>query len=225
MKNQFIFIFSVTLFLIVMVGSCSFLIHRVAVVKEPDLERPEESAEQEKVQNSEESSPVSYKFIGQVDGITETPPQTDEKEMIEIEENPEAEGEIPELTIQLNGMDIEQIADHYRYVLALMTEDRILGIIDKGALKQIDSEYLNNYASRARAADIPPDIKSLVSRLQKMIDQRIRAIYLVPNQIEEQFIQVQLQAIRKAGLTPGEVELVTARYLGDYSIEVINIES
>ena len=109
-------------------------------------------------------------------------------------------------------------------MLALMTNDRMLGTIRNGELKQIDQQFLGNFANRARAAEISADIQPIIKQLQQHLDQSVRAVYLVPNQVEEQFIRIQLQAIREAGLTPGEVELVTARYLSDYSIEVINIE-
>lgn len=228
MKKQFILIFSVTLFLIILVGSCSFLAETSSTDQTPLTEQSSEKAESENEQIEEpaQSPPVSYNFVGKFDGISDEPAeQQDTREELQVEDNAEMDGKIPELTIELNGQDIHDIANHYGYVLTLMTKDKILGTIKNGELKQVDQQFLRNFASRARAAEISRDIEPIIKQLQQHLDQPIRAVYLVPNQIEEQFIQVQLQAIRKAGQTPGEVELVTARYLSDYSIEVINIES
>lgn len=228
MKKQFILIFSLTFFLIILVGSCSFLAEVSSIDQTPLTEQPSEKAEKENEQIEEpaQSPPVSYNFVGKFDGISDEPAeQQDTREELQVEDNAEKDGKIPELTIELNGQNIHDIAKHYGYVLTLMTKDKILGTIKNGELNQVDQHFLSNFANRARAAEISTDIEPIIKRLQQHLDQPIKAVYLVPNQIEEQFIQIQLQAIREVGLTPDEVNLVTAKYLSDYSIEVIDIES
>ena len=189
-----------------------------------DSEQHQEEQEIDQPEEAEESGPVSYSFVGKFEGITDRQSEEVEREQPDVEDNPELEGVIPELTIEMNGLDIRQIARHYGYVLALMTNDRLLGTVENGELKQLTADYLESYASRARAADIPDEYFSLVSRLQTHLNQTIRAIYLVPNHVEEWFIKTQMEAIQSAGFDPESVSLVRARYMKDYSIEVIEIQ-
>lgn len=225
MKKQFILIFSVTFFLLILVGSCSFLAEVSSVDQTPLTEQLLENENEQLEEPPKKSPPVSYNFVGKFEGISNvTAEQQDTRQELQVEDNAEEEGKIPELTIELNGQDIHDIAKHYGYVLTLMTKDRILGTIKNGELKQVDQQFLSGFANRARAAEISTDIESVIRRLQEHLDQPIRAVYLVPNRVEEGFIQIQLQAIREAKLTPDEVDLVTARYLSDYSIEVIDIK-
>ena len=210
--------------MIILVGSCGFLAEISSNERAPVTEQTAETeAESEEMQESLQDQPVSYNFVGKYEGILDKPAEPETMDELQVENNAELEGQIPELTIELNGHSIRDIADHYGYVLALMTEDRMLGTIKDGELKQLDQQFLSSFANRARAAEISTDILPLIKQLQQHLDQSVRAVYLVPNQVEEQFIQIQLQAIREAGLTPSEVHLVTARYLDDYSIDVIEI--
>ena len=227
MKKQFLIIFIISFFLILLVGSCSMMFRSSSAVEAlmaDDSEQHQEEQEIDQPEEAEESGPVSYSFVGKFEGITDRQSEEVEREQPDVEDNPELEGVIPELTIEMNGLDIRQIARHYGYVLALMTNDRLLGTVENGELKQLTAGYLERYASRARAADIPHEYSSLVSRLQTHLNQTIRAVYLVPNYVEEKFIEIQMQAIENAGLRPEDVTLVRAQYLPDYSIEIVDIE-
>ena len=228
MKKQFFIIFITTFSLIIIVGSCSILFRNDTAVESlmaDDTEQIQDEQEIQQPEELEEIGPASYSFVGRFEGIADRQLEETKSEQPDVEDNTETEGVIPELTIELNGMDVRQIASHYGYVLALMTNDRLLGTIENGELKQLTPRYMQNYATRARAADIPDEYFSLVSRLQTHLNQTIRAVYLVPNHVEEKFIEIQMQAIRNAGLKPAEVTLVRAQYLTDYSIKVIEIET
>lgn len=225
MRKQFILIFSLILLLIVLVGSCSFLAEISSIKQDPLTEQTAETDEEnEEMQETSQEQPISYNFVGKYVGISDKPAEPETMDEFPVEDNAELEGQIPELTIELNGHNIRDIAEHYGYVLILMTKDKILGTVKDGELKQLDQQFLSNFANRARAAEISTDILPIIKRLQQHLDQPIRAVYLVPKQVEEQFIRTQLQAIREADLTPNEVHLVTAKYLDDYSIEVIKIQ-
>lgn len=228
MKKQFITIFIISFLIVLLVGSCSMMFMNSTAVEALMADYSEQAQEEQEVdqpEQAEESGIVSYSFVGKIEGITDRRTEEKEKEQPDVEDNPQLDGVIPELTIELNGMDIRQIARHYGYVLALMTNDRLLGPVENGELKQLTAGFMENYAPRARAADIPAEYLPLVNRLQSHLNQTIRAVYLVPNHVEEKFIDIQMQAIRDAGMKPEQVVLVRAKYLSDYSIEVIEIET
>ena len=236
MKYQFFLIFLAILLAVALASSCSVLLTVQQQELHTNLEesRQEDAAEKEETEDKsdeeaeeeEQEEPVpSYSFVGRVSGLSPEPePEPEEKqEDLEVADSEKQDGYVPELTIETNGVDMASVAEHYGFVLALMTDDRLLGRVENGNLEEIDAAFLGRFAKRAREGDISADLRPLVDRLSNHLNKRVQAVYLVPNEVEQEFIRIQMEAIQQSGRSPRDVQLVRARYRRDYSIEVLDV--
>lgn len=237
MKKQFLIIFTAIFLIVILTSSCSLLLNmqnqalsqadditgEQEKTEKPEEEKPALEENEEAEANEPEEDPASYSFVGRVDGISSEPEPEHEEEDLEVANSDELDGYIPELTIETRGVNMESVAAHYGYVLALITDDRLLGIIENGNLESIDEQFISNYAARAREGHLTPELRPMVEKISDHLNKRVRAVYLVPNDVEQQFIQKQMDAIDKKGLSPQDVQLVRARYRQDYSVEILEV--
>ena len=237
MKKQFLIIFAAILLMVLITSSCSLMlsIQSQTMSRSDDLpgepektEKPGEENEASKESdeakaNESEAPPASYSFVGRVHGLSSEPDTEQEQDDLEVADSDELDGYVPELTIETNGVNMEAVAEHYGFVLALMTDDRLLGRIENGNLESINKDFLSHFADRAREGYISAEIRPLVDRISNHLNKRVQAVYLVPNQVEQEFIRIQMEAIEQQGRSPQEVQLVRARYRRDYSIEVLEV--
>lgn len=178
---------------------------------------------------------VSYSFVGKKslsellgrdDGEDPINKQTDEKDGQEYAgDNEITDGDIPDLTIRLNGLDLEAVAHQLGFQLVASTPDRILGKIINGKLNAMSERDRSGYAVRGREATGLPNYSKMVRVLSNHLDisrSKIRLFYLVPNEIEQQFIQFQRREMAKAGIRPDEIELMIAQYTPELDLELVS---
>jgi len=139
------------------------------------------------------------------------------------------EGQVPELTIRVTEENIETVAARFNYQMAAMTAsgDAILGKVERGTLRPIGKEELSRYARRARSARKHPEYQRLRRKVAQQVPEReagsIQLIYLVPKSVEQRFVETQMQALRRRGISPGDVAKMMARLQGA-SIKITSIK-
>ena len=235
MKKQFMIIFMLVCFLVVMMGSCSLLMvdsdeSEQATSAEKNeheasqqTEKEKQEQEQEEEMNEPEEEQPTYSFIGATDGITDEPVREEEPPEDTAPED-KTEGYIPELTIENGNVNMKDVKSHYGFVPALITDEKFVGRVKSGEIVSIDDSLLQDYAQRGRDASGDPELRKLAEKVSSSFDDSVYPVYMVPNDVEEYFVETQMQAIQEQGLSPEDVDLVRARYRRDYSIEVIEIE-
>lgn len=232
MKREFFIILSLLLFLVMIMVSCSFITSEFVTPNNQSHQKTEEiakedvndqSQEMEESEPEPEPEPTSYQFIGLVDGFGTKEPE-ESSENLKVAENEEEEGVIPEITIYAHDVDMEAVARHYGFVPVFISDGRIRGRYLNGSVAEIDPGSLSQFAERGRMVQHPTaSMRSAINIVNEVYNSSVSMIYLVPNRVEEYFIQTQMEAIRAKGIRPSEVAVVYARYRSDFSVEVMDV--
>ena len=205
-------------------------------LNKPDTTKPENEMSQIAEPENISDGRVSYSFAGKRSLSELTESYSNNQGNAEHKGNDEGvenagdneitEGEIPDLTIRLNGMDLESVAERLGYQLVASTQERIHGKIVSGSLISISDQERARYADRAREAtgiqNYTRMVQVLASRLEIPRNQ-LRLYYLVPNEVEEKFIQFQKREMANAGLRPDQIQLMIAQYTQNLDLELVNI--
>ena len=202
----------------------------------PDVTQRENEMSQASETEDISSGSVSYSFAGKRSLSELTESHSNKRGNAELAgnesgveyagDNEITEGEIPDLTIRLNGMDLESVADQLGFQLVASTRERILGKIVSGNLMSITEQERSRYALRAREATGIQNydrMKKVISEQPDVQGQEVRLFFLVPNEVEERFTQFQKREMAKAGLRPDQIQLMIARYTPDLDLELVNI--
>jgi hypothetical protein len=124
-------------------------------------------------------------------------------------------GIIPELTIDFGSMDLHQVAKTLGYKLIAVASGKIIGIFDGYDLTKMQKSELSKYSERARDANVLEnafDYKSRACNLTGISAGSIDLIYLVPLNVESDFVAKEMNAIQKHKLIPEQVSLVKGKY-------------
>lgn len=168
------------------------------------------------------------KSLNEILGIGSTSASTDSSESGEENagDNEVLSGEVPELTIELGSQQLENIAQRFGYLLVAVTDEAIVGKIIGGELQPITQAEIDQYSRRGRDASVIQEYDRLITGVANHINVKrsdIRLYYLVPIQVENRFIEFQIQEIRNAGLKPDQVRLMIARYTMNTDLELVQI--
>lgn len=139
-------------------------------------------------------------------------------------------GRIPDLDIALNGQPIARVMAHYGYVLAVASRSRLLGKIVGREFLPLTREELSQYAARGRSAAAYPGAKAWLRRISQELripQKELRLLFLVPQHVEQFFIQTERRAIAHAGKALEDVMLVRAHFDADLAVVVdqLHLES
>ena len=138
--------------------------------------------------------------------------------------NTHLDGTIPSLSIDLAGHSSEQVACHYRLALAVQSFEAqvLLGIFVEDQLQPVSAADLAHYSDRGRSADGLENAFALKGRIATQSGRSfddIGLLYLVPKEVDDDWVAWQRQVIAQAGYTFGEVEHVKARYAKNLALE------
>ncbi len=132
-------------------------------------------------------------------------------------------GAIPDLEIQLAGVDLMRVIRHYGYVPAIKTSTRLLGKISGEQFLPITPEERAGYARRGRSGAGHPEaerwLRRVAAELQMPVEE-MRFIFLVPVQTEQLFIAAELAALAAAGQSREAIALVRAHFDNTLAIVV-----
>ena len=150
----------------------------------------------------------SYTFIGSSDVSvqnTEDPIEKSDRDTTLSQHRREqiktTHGEIPDLDIRLNGIDIRKIISHYGYVPAVKSKKRLLGKIVGGKFQPIAKAELARYARRGRSGLDYPQAEQWLQRVSREFSiprHELNLIFLVPHRTEQFFVDAQMSAIAQA---------------------------
>ena len=128
----------------------------------------------------------------------------------------------PDIETQLEPEVVKSVSERYGYKLALATyEDSLLKVIAL-VLDPFGSPKFTNdlsklalFSSRPRTSELPFGIAAKVmsmAREQGIWSENRFLCWLVPDQIEQQIMAIQVAAIKKMGLKPSEVSKTIGYY-------------
>ncbi len=131
-------------------------------------------------------------------------------------------GAIPDLTIDLNGVDLDRVIRRYGYVPAVKTRERILGKIVGTKFIALTSQEMSLYARRGRSAAGLPQAGPWCQRIAhelRLPPEDLHFIFLVPHETENLFIGAERAAVARAAKPLEDIAIVRAHF--DSSLAVV----
>jgi hypothetical protein len=134
-----------------------------------------------------------------------------------------AAGDIPDLDIRLDGVDLMQVIRRYGYVPAVKSRTMLLGKIVGSQFLPITPEEKARYAQRGRSGAGHPEAARWLQRIADELQiplADMQFIFLVPSHTEEWFITAEHKALERTAKTAAETALIRAHVAGDFSLVV-----
>lgn len=135
-------------------------------------------------------------------------------------------GAIPDLDIRLAGNDIAAVMAHYGYLPAIKTRDALLGKIVRHTFVPLAESELSLYAARGRAGDRYPEAgkwKRQISRQLQIPEPDLQLIFLVPNETERFFIEMESKALAETGIAAADAALIRGHFTTDLALQIREI--
>jgi hypothetical protein len=177
--------------------------------------------------------PESFAYIGLVKASTlidpkkKTPGSAESaKKRLPAGQNRVAEGEIPELTIEIGDWDIKTVADHLGFVLVAATEKKILGRIGGDAFMPISRSELSRFSTRARSAETIGnyvEVRDRIAQRFELSTSEIRLMFLVPLQVEQQFVNAQRRILGELSVPSDQVALMRGFYDSNFNVRLTEV--
>jgi len=205
-------------------------------LNKPDTTQPPNDMSQISEPDNISGGTVSYSFAGKrsLSELIENynsnrgnaEPRGNDEGLENAGDNEITEGKIPDLTIRLNGMDLESVAERLGYQLVASTQERIHGKIVTGSLIPISKQERARYSDRAREATGIQNYNRMVQVIASRLEiprNQLRLYYLVPNDVEERFIRFQKREMANVSLKSDQIQLMIAQYTQNLDLELVNI--
>jgi len=236
-----LFLFLLSLFIILLILELWFVVQdpgstsapaSVTLLPSVDSLKARKHAEAERDSSQPPTVIESFAYLGRVKSpeqastrkTTGSPESTNRK--LPAGRNRAGEGEIPELTIDLGSRNINTVARRLGFLLVAASQEKVLGKIVDDTFTSIGKPELARFSTRARSAEMVEnydDMRERIAQQFSLSPDEVTLMFLVPLNVEQQFIKTQFRTLKEIKVAPAQVALMRGFYDSNFNVHISEV--